>query len=189
MVAVYCGSRIGNSPIYQQVASELGEALVKAGLGLVYGAGSIGIMGVVSDSVLTNGGKAIGVIPEFLGKKEIPNSHLTQLYITDTMHTRKAMMAMFADAFVTLSGGLGTLEELMEVATWRQLYQHQKPIIILNTDGFYDALIAHLDNTVTEGFMSQGDLDRIIVCDTVSEVIGALKPIVRMDEDVAVERF
>ena len=131
LVAVYCGSRLGNNEVYEQAARELGSALAKNGLGLVYGGASIGLMGAVADGVVDGGAQAVGVIPTFMLKHEIAHEGLTRLHLTDTMHTRKTVMAEYADAFITLPGGLGTLEEIMEIATWRQLYQHEKPMIIL----------------------------------------------------------
>lgn len=174
LVAVYCGSRAGNRAEYVAEARTLGQALAQAGLGLVYGGACIGVMGAVADGVIAGGGETVGVIPEFLLQKEIAHQGLTHLYTTDTMHTRKALMAGFAGAFVVLAGGLGTLEELMEVATWRQLYQHDKPIILLNTNGFFDNLLAHLHHTVAEGFMSEQDLARLVVCESVAEVVASL---------------
>lgn len=174
LVAVYCGSRAGNRTEYVAEARTLGQALAQAGLGLVYGGACIGVMGAVADGVIAGGGETVGVIPKFLLQKEVAHQGLTHLYMTDTMHTRKALMAGFASAFVVLAGGLGTLEELMEVATWRQLYQHDKPIILLNTNGFFDNLLAHLRHTVAEGFMSEQDLARLVVCESVREVVASL---------------
>lgn len=175
LVAVYCGSRQGRSAAYTKQAFCLGETLVNQGFGLVYGGACIGVMGAVADGVLSQKGVVVGVIPTFLLNKEIAHPALTHSHTTDTMHTRKALMAHYDSAFVVLAGGLGTLEELMEVATWGQLYQHDKPMIILNTHGFYDGLITHLKHTVSEGFMSQADLDRILVCDTIQQVMACLK--------------
>ena len=144
LVAVYCGSRSGNNEVYEQAARELGRALADNGLGLVYGGASIGLMGAVADEVIKGGAEAVGVIPTFMLKHEIAHEQLTRLHLTDTMHTRKTVMAEYADAFITLPGGLGTLEEIMEIATWRQLYQHEKPMIILNINGFYAVSYTHL---------------------------------------------
>lgn len=189
LVAVYCGSKAGNNPIYQEVGRQVGQALVCSGLGLVYGGASIGVMGAVADGVREQKGIAVGVIPEFLLQKEIAHANLTTLYTTDTMHTRKALMAGFACAFVVLSGGFGTLEEMMEVATWGQLYQHNKPILLVNTNGFYDHLIAHLEHTVTEGFMSERDLARVVVCQTVDEMIERLQGTISQHQPIDIEKF
>ncbi|WP_201617606.1 TIGR00730 family Rossman fold protein [Psychrobacter urativorans] len=187
LVAVYCGSRLGNSDIYEQAARDLGQALAKNGLGLVYGGASIGLMGAVADKVIKGGAQAVGVIPTFMLKHEIAHQQLTRLHLTDTMHTRKTVMAEYADAFITLPGGLGTLEEIMEIATWRQLYQHEKPMIILNINGFYDRLIDHLKYTADQGFMKQEDLERLVVCNTIAEAIDLLHVVVKIDDDVDTE--
>ena len=189
LVAVYCGSRLGNNEVYEQAARELGSALADNGMGLVYGGASIWLMGAVADEVIRGGAQAVGVIPTFMLKHEIAHEQLTRLHLTDTMHTRKALMAEYASAFITLPGGLGTLEEIMEVATWRQLYQHEKPMVILNVNGFYDRLIEHLHFTVEQGFMKQEDMDRLIVCDNVEHAISLLKPIVHMPDNMDVNRI
>lgn len=189
LVAVYCGSRLGNSEVYEQAARELGTALAENGLGLVYGGASIGLMGAVADEVIQNGAQAVGVIPTFMLKHEIAHEQLTRLHLTDTMHTRKTIMAEYADAFITLPGGLGTLEEIMEIATWRQLYQHEKPMIILNINGFYDRMIEHLKHTAEQGFMKQEDLDRLVVCNTIDDAIDLLKTVVKIHDDVDTEKM
>ncbi|MGO2505772.1 MAG: TIGR00730 family Rossman fold protein [Psychrobacter alimentarius] len=189
LVAVYCGSRLGNSEFYEQAARELGLALAENGLGLVYGGASIGLMGAVADEVIQNGAQAVGVIPTFMLKHEIAHEQLTRLHLTDTMHTRKTVMAEYADAFITLPGGLGTLEEIMEIATWRQLYQHEKPMIILNINGFYDRMIEHLKHTTEQGFMKQEDLDRLVVCNTIGDAIDLLKTVVKIHDEVDTEKM
>ncbi|WP_201597343.1 LOG family protein [Psychrobacter vallis] len=189
LVAVYCGSRLGNSDVYEQAARELGLALAENGLGLVYGGASIGLMGAVADEVIKGGAQAVGVIPTFMLKHEIAHEQLTRLHLTDTMHTRKTVMAEYADAFITLPGGLGTLEEIMEIATWRQLYQHEKPMIILNINGFYDRMIEHLKYTADQGFMKQEDLERLVVCNTIGEAIDLLKTVVTIDDTVDTEKM
>ena len=189
LVAVYCGSRLGNDVVYEQAARELGLALADNGMGLVYGGASIGLMGAVADEVIRGGAQAVGVIPTFMLKHEIAHEQLTCLHLTDTMHTRKTVMAEYADAFITLPGGLGTLEEIMEIATWRQLYQHEKPMIILNINGFYDRMIEHLKYTADQGFMKQEDLERLVVCNTINEAIDLLKTLVKIDEAVDTEKM
>ena len=184
LVAVYCGSRLGGSEVYEKAARELGQALANNGMGLVYGGASIGLMGAVADEVVNGGAEAVGVIPTFMLKHEIAHGQLTRLHLTDTMHTRKTVMAEYADAFITLPGGLGTLEEIMEIATWRQLYQHEKPMIILNINGFYDRMIEHLQYTTEQGFMKQEDLDRLVVCNTIDEAIDLLQTVVTINDDV-----
>ena len=189
LVAVYCGSRLGNDEVYEQAARELGNALADHGMGLVYGGASIGLMGAVADEVIKGGAEAVGVIPTFMLKHEIAHEQLTRLHLTDTMHTRKTVMAEYADAFITLPGGLGTLEEIMEIATWRQLYQHEKPMIILNINGFYDRMIEHLKYTTEQGFMKQQDLDRLVVCNTINEAIEMLQTVVTINDHVNTEKM
>ncbi len=189
LVAVYCGSRLGNNEVYEQAARELGSALADNGMGLVYGGASIGLMGAVADEVIQGGAQAVGVIPTFMLKHEIAHEQLTRLHLTDTMHTRKTVMAEYADAFITLPGGLGTLEEIMEIATWRQLYQHEKPMIILNINGFYDRMIEHLKYTADQGFMKQQDLERLVVCNSISEAIDMLKTVVTIEGAVDTEKM
>ena len=189
LVAVYCGSRLGNHEVYEQAARELGLALAKNGMGLVYGGASIGLMGAVADEVVNGGAQAVGVIPTFMLKHEIAHNQLTRLHLTDTMHTRKTVMAEYADAFITLPGGLGTLEEIMEIATWRQLYQHEKPMIILNINGFYDRMLEHLKFTTEQGFMKQQDLERLVVCNTIGEAIELLQTIVTIDDEVDTKKM
>lgn len=189
LVAVYCGSRLGNSEIYEKAAHELGSALANNAMGLVYGGASIGLMGAVADEVINGGAQAVGVIPTFMLKHEIAHQGLTRLHLTDTMHTRKTVMAEYADAFITLPGGLGTLEEIMEIATWRQLYQHEKPMIILNINGFYDRMLEHLKFTTEQGFMKPQDLERLVVCNTINEAIEKLQTIVNIDEEVDTKKM
>ncbi len=152
-ICVYCGSSLGRDPIYVQSAKALAAALAQRGLGLVYGGASVGVMGTIADEVLSHGGEVVGVMPDSLAQKELAHPNLTELYIVDTMHTRKAKMASLADGFIALPGGMGTLEELFEMLTWAQLGFHQKPIGLLNIDGYYDALLRFIDHTVQEGFV------------------------------------
>ncbi len=189
LVAVYCGSRMGVNPVYEVTAKNLGQALAQNGLGLVYGGASIGLMGAVADSAVQAGAQAVGVIPSFMLQREVAHKNLTKLHLTDTMHTRKAIMAEYADAFITLPGGLGTLEEIMEVATWRQLFQHQKPMIILNINGYYNRLIEHLRFSVDEGFIRDKDVERLLVCDNVEEAIEALQNSVFIKDDFSVDKI
>ena len=189
LVAVYCGSRSGNDPVYEKAARDLGKELAENGLGLVYGGASIGLMGAVADDAINHGAQAVGVIPTFMLKHEIAHQGLTKLHLTDTMHTRKAIMAEYADAFVTLPGGLGTLEEIMEIATWRQLYQHEKPMIIMNINGYYDRMIEHLRYTAEQGFMTQEDFERLIVCNTMTEAVELLHHVVKIEDKLDTDRL
>ncbi len=152
-VAVYCGSANGNDPAYLAEARALGAAIAAAGLGLVYGGASVGLMGAVADAALAGGAEVIGVLPDILAGKEIAHAGLTRLELVSTMHERKARMAELADAFLILPGGYGTLEELLEVVTWAQLRLHAKPCILINTAGYWDGLLAFLDKAVESGFL------------------------------------
>ncbi|MBV1885519.1 MAG: TIGR00730 family Rossman fold protein [Parvibaculaceae bacterium] len=152
-ICVYCGSSEGINPSYMSAGTQLGEAIVKAGMGLVYGGATIGIMGAVARAVTSGNAPVIGVIPKFLVKKEIPYTDATELIVTKDMHERKQIMYDRSCAFVALPGGIGTLEELMEMITWAQLGQHRHPIIIVNIDGFWDALLALFDNMLASGFI------------------------------------
>lgn len=154
-IAVYCGSNKGVNPNYEKFATELGITLAKNNIGLVFGGGKVGLMGVIADSVIDNNGRAIGVIPTFLQEKEVAHQNLTELYTVDTMHQRKDMMSSLCDGYIMMPGGAGTLEEFFEIFTWAQLGLHQKPIGILNVDGFYDPLIAMLDKMIQDGFIGE----------------------------------
>ena len=175
LVALYCGSRSGNHPIYQQTAIELSKALADHHCGLVYGGASIGLMGQVANAVMENGGETVGVIPEFMLDYEIAHQNLTELHIVKTMHERKALMAERASAFIALPGGLGTFEEILEIATWGQLNQHQKPMMLYNVNGFYNALITQLDHAVQEGFLPPQHRAKLIVCDNKQHIFNVLK--------------
>ena len=174
LIALYCGSRSGNKPIYQEKAIALAQGLAKKGFGLVYGGASIGLMGRVADAMISHGGEAVGVIPEFMLDYEIAHHQLTELHVVQTMHERKALMAERASAFVALPGGLGTFEEILEVATWGQLNQHQKPMMIYNVNGFYDALITQLDHAVEEGFLPPQHRAKVIVCNHAEQIYSAI---------------
>ncbi|HSU17741.1 TIGR00730 family Rossman fold protein [Longimicrobium sp.] len=152
-ICVFCGSNPGRRPEYAGAAREMGRVLVERGLGLVYGGGNVGLMGIVADTVLAGGGEAIGVIPEALMAREVGHAGLTELHVVRTMHERKAMMADLSDAFVALPGGFGTFEEFCEVLTWSQLGFHPKPCGLLNVAGYYDPLLALFDRGVEEGFI------------------------------------
>lgn len=175
LVALYCGSRSGNNPIYLEKAVALAQNIADHGFGLVYGGASIGLMGQVADAVIQHGGEAVGVIPEFMLDYEIAHNNLTELHVVRTMHERKAMMAERASAFIALPGGLGTFEEILEIATWGQLNQHQKPMMLYNVNGFYDALIVQLDHAVQEGFLPPQHRAKLIVCNSSKQILNALK--------------
>jgi uncharacterized protein (TIGR00730 family) len=155
-VCVYCGSSLGALPVYAEAARALAREMVSDNIGLVYGGGNVGLMGVIADEVMRLGGEVTGVIPKALLDKEIGHHGLTRLHIVKDMHERKAMMADLSDGFIAMPGGIGTLEELFEVFTWSQLGFHSKPIGLLNVQGFYQGLIAFLEHVVTEGFLKEG---------------------------------
>lgn len=175
LIALYCGSRTGNKPIYQDKAIELAQHIANQGFGIVYGGASIGLMGQVADTVLEHSGEVVGVIPEFMLDYEIAHHKLTELHIVNSMHERKALMAERASAFIALPGGLGTFEEILEIATWGQLNQHQKPMIIYNVNRFYDALIAQLDHAVEEGFLPPQHRAKVIICETLEQISSVIK--------------
>jgi hypothetical protein len=153
-ICVYCGSRHGERAEYTAAAIALGRAIGERGWQLVYGGGNVGLMGEVANATLAAGGRVVGVIPESLEKREVGHRGLHELHVVPTMHLRKQMMAERADAFIALPGGIGTLEELYEVWTWRQLGYHDQPIGLLNTAGYYDALLQFMAHSVREGFLS-----------------------------------
>ncbi len=152
-ICVYCGSSPGSRPAYREAAEALGGELAERGIGLVYGGGNVGLMGVVADAVLAAGGTVTGVIPRSLRDREIAHTGLDDLRVVESMHERKALMADLSDAFVALPGGVGTLEELVEVMTWTQLGLHRKPCGILDVEGYYDHLLAWLDHAERERFL------------------------------------
>jgi len=161
-ICVYCGSRPGDRPEYREAARAFGRELLRRDLGLVYGGGSVGLMGVVADEVVEGGGEAIGVIPEAIRAREVDHGDLTELHVVNSMHERKAKMVDLSDGFVALPGGLGTLEELFEVLTWTQLGIHEYPCGVLNVAGFYDAVLDHLDHATGEGFVEPAHRDLLL---------------------------
>jgi uncharacterized protein (TIGR00730 family) len=152
-ICVYAGSNPGRDPAYAAAAKDLARVLAARGIGVVYGGGKVGLMGILADTALAAGGEVIGVIPQDLVDREIGHHGLTELRVVGSMHERKALMAELSDAFVALPGGIGTLEELIEVYTWSQLALHDKPMGVLNVRGYYDALATLLDHAVDEGFL------------------------------------
>lgn len=162
-LCVYCGSSMGVEPAYERVARALGQRLAAAGIGLVYGGGSVGLMGAVADGALAAEGEVIGIIPESLARAEVAHAGLTQLEVVPDMHTRKARMAALSHGFIALPGGIGTLEELFETWTWAQLGYHAKPIGLLDVDGFYQPLLQFLEHTLKQGFIRQSCRDLLYV--------------------------
>ncbi|PHR95934.1 MAG: TIGR00730 family Rossman fold protein [Leeuwenhoekiella sp.] len=174
-LCVFCGSSEGNDPKIVEEAKHLGEVFAARNIALVYGGSQLGIMGAVAKSCLEAGGKAIGIIPEFLKTKEIVHTGLDELMTTETMHERKLKMQEVSDGFITLPGGFGTFEELFEIITWSQLGLHHKPIGLLNTNGFYDALIEMLDEMVKRGFLKQDNRDLLLVDTDINRLLDAME--------------
>ncbi len=176
-VAVFCGSRSGHDPAMQRAAEYLGRGLAAQGIRLIYGGGRVGLMGTVADAVLAGGGQVIGIIPEFLTRREVAHDGLTERHVTETMHTRKTQMFALADAFVTLPGGLGTLDETVEIITWRQLGLHDKPVLICNAGGWAKGLIAAFDACVQDGF---ADADAASLYEVLPDVPAVLARLTRV---------
>ena len=162
-LCVFCGSRAGLLPEYAHAAAAVGSAIAKQGAGLVYGGGSVGLMGIVAETASQAGADVFGVIPGGLFDREMGRERVTELFVTQGMHERKAKMVALADAFLALPGGAGTLDELFEVFTWRQIGIHQKPVGVLNVAGFYDGVIAHMDTATAAGFVGPADRARLRV--------------------------
>ncbi|HEY1257232.1 MAG TPA: TIGR00730 family Rossman fold protein [Terracidiphilus sp.] len=171
-VAVYCGSADGTNPAYLAEARTLGAAIAAAGLGLVYGGANVGLMGAVADTAIAGGADVIGILPEVLVEREIAHEGLTQFELAPTMHVRKARMVELADAFLVLPGGYGTLEELLEAVTWAQLGLHIKPVIVINTSGYWDGLLDFLDSAVAAGFIKQKNRELMRVAANAIEAVG-----------------
>ena len=173
-VCVFCGSSTGNNSKYRAAAKHLGKLLAARKLTLVYGGGNVGLMGEIADSVLAHGGKAIGVIPQFLVEKELVHKGLSEVKIVESMHERKGMMAELADGFIALPGGFGTLEETVEVLTWAQLGLHTKPIGLLNVDAYFNFLYEFFQHMVAEAFLHPEYKDMIIIRDDAAEMLDSL---------------
>lgn len=178
-VAVFCGSRFGGRPVFQEAARDLGQQLGEAGMRLVYGGGDVGLMGAVADATLAAGGAVSGVIPSFLEAREVMHQGVSDLTVTDSMHSRKQLMFARADAFVVLPGGLGTFDETMEILTWRQLKLHDKPIFIVNVAGWADPMLGMLRAAVENGFAEASALDLFAVVPDVATTMVHLKAVVR----------
>jgi uncharacterized protein (TIGR00730 family) len=173
-ICVFCGSMRGARTAFADAAQRLGRALASHGLGLVYGGGRVGLMGVVADAVLAAGGRAVGVIPDPLALKEIAHSGLTELHVVPGMHERKALMAQRCSAFLAMPGGVGTFEEFFEVLTWAVLGLHSKPIGLLNVEHYFDPLLSMLNHAVAEGFVRPEHLDLILVSDDPESLVERL---------------
>lgn len=174
-VCIFCGALKGKNPIYAEAAKQLGKVLAENQLGLVYGGGNVGLMGIVANSVMENGGTVIGVIPKALEQKELRHKGITELHVVETMHERKALMAELSDAFIAMPGGFGTFEEFFEVTTWLQLGAHKKPCGILNAGGFYSHLLTFIEHASSEGFITPEDSQLIVVEEAPGALIEGLK--------------
>jgi len=174
-LCIFCGSSKGNDPVYEKTAEELAEIIVDEGLTMVYGGGSIGIMGVLADKILSMNGKVIGVIPRFLYDLEVGHDNVTELIIVESMHERKQRMAEISDGFLALPGGFGTLEEMGEILTWIQLKLIRKPIGLLNINGFYDQFLNMLDNMVASGFLKKNNREILLSSNSPSAIIDIIK--------------
>ena len=158
-ICVFCGASAGNNPAYVEAAKALGQAMAERGLGLVYGAGNVGLMGELADAVLAEGGRAVGVIPHKLVDRELAHQELAKLYVVSTMHERKAKMHELSDGYIALPGGIGTMEEFFEAVTWRQLGYHDKPIALFNVGGFYDGIDGFFTTMQRHGFLHSDHRD------------------------------
>lgn len=174
-VCVYCGSSSRVDDIYKNSARELGQILAAEQWDVVYGGGRVGLMGIVADSALAAGSKVYGIIPHHIQSREVQHTDLTELHVVDNMHTRKKMMVDRADAFVILPGGLGTLDEFFELLTWRQLGLHDKPVVVVNVNGYWTKLVEAIRHIASVGFMREADLGTFVVVNDVREVPAALK--------------
>ena len=170
-IVVFCGSSLGFNPIYKEAAITLGNYFVANDITLVYGGGKIGMMGVLSETILNKGGKVIGIIPELLKREEVVNANVTELIVTKTMSERKVMMSQLVDGYISLPGGFGTLDELFEGLTLGQLHIEQKPNGILNVNGFFNQTLQQLDVMVAEGYLKQANKDMLLVGNTVTELM------------------
>jgi uncharacterized protein (TIGR00730 family) len=172
-VCVYCGSSFGTDPAYLEATQTLARTFAKQGIRIVYGGAAAGLMGALADATLEAGGEVVGVIPQQLVDREIAHKGLTELHVVATMHERKALMAQLSDAFVALPGGIGTLEELIEIFTWSQLGLHNKPLGVLNVNGYYDRLGAFLDHAVEQGFQPAQQRAKLVMATDPDALLAA----------------
>ncbi|RQP23637.1 LOG family protein [Piscinibacter terrae] len=173
-LCVYCGSRDGTQPAFAAAAEEVGTLIGRSNWQLVYGGGCAGLMGRVADAAISSGARTVGVIPQSLMQRELGHQGLDELHVVETMHQRKQLMAQRSDAFLALPGGIGTFEELFEVWTWRQLGYHDKPVALLNVDGYYDKLVEFLDQTTTHGFVHASQRDLLLVDDDAPRLLARI---------------
>jgi uncharacterized protein (TIGR00730 family) len=188
-LCVFCGSRFGKDPIFKNMAFELGNRLAKEKIQLVYGGGSIGLMGEVAQTTMDQGGSVIGVIPEFLQKYEVGNPNLTELIVTQNMHDRKRTMFEKSDGIIVLPGGLGTLDETFEVLTWKQLRLHNKPVFLLNPNDYWDAFIKLVDQTIEQEFAHEKVRDLYCAVSSIDELFAKFNDIPEIDDAVLTSHF
>lgn len=174
-LCVYCGSSANVDNDFKEAANKMGEILANNNIRLVYGGGKAGLMGIIADSVMRNGGEVIGIIPSHISDREIQHTSLTELHIVDTMHVRKQMMVDYSDAFLVLPGGIGTLDETCEIMTWRQLGIHDMPIVIANLKGYWTPFLSLIDNIAEQQFMREDDKKVMTIVENVDDVLEALK--------------
>lgn len=177
-ICVFCGSSLGNNAVYVQAAQELAHLFVQSNSSLVYGGGNIGLMGIMADTILVKGGQVIGVIPDFLLKKEVGHKGITELIVVNSMHERKKRMADLADAFIAIPGGLGTLDELAEILTWKQLGLIDKPIGLLNTNSYFTPLIAQMEKMVDEGFLKHHSFADLIIQQSPQKLLTSIGAVI-----------
>jgi uncharacterized protein (TIGR00730 family) len=183
-ICIFCGANFNGDPVLEQAIEQLAEVMVSRNISLVFGGGRVGVMGIMADAVLKRGGKAIGVIPEFLMNKEVGHTGLTELHIVQNMHQRKQMMNDLCDGIITLPGGFGTLEEFFEVLTWLQLGLHQKPIGILNVSGFYDFLLKQMDVMVEQRFLKPVNRQLVLTSANAVELVNVMQSFKAEPDDV-----
>ena len=174
-ICVYCGAAKGDAPAHRAAAERLGKLMAENGIRLVFGGGRIGMMGVIADAVMTNGGEVIGVIPEHLHDIEVGHDGLTELHVVDSMHTRKNKMFELSDAFVVMPGGLGTMDETFEIITWRQLGLHDKPVILVNNNKYWEPFRALVQHIIDNGYARENCIDLFTIVDGIDDVIPAIE--------------
>lgn len=180
-ICVFCGASTGTNPAYQDAAVDMGRTLAENGIDLVYGGGNKGLMGMIADATIDNGGRAFGVIPKALVDKEEAHTRLSEQFVVNTMHERKMMMATLSDGFIAMPGGFGTLEEFIEIITWAKLGFHQKPCALLNINQFYDGLLSYFDQLTDEGFVKPKMRDLVLTGDSPESVLLEMKNFVPLE--------
>ncbi|TAM97871.1 MAG: TIGR00730 family Rossman fold protein [Chitinophagaceae bacterium] len=174
-ITVFCGSSCGTDKIFEIQAYELGKALAKCNIELVYGGAKVGLMGAIANGVLKNNGRVIGVLPGFLKKAEVAHENLTELIEVETMHQRKSKMDELSDGFITLPGGFGTMEEFFEMLTWAQLGLHKKPVAVLNINGYYDELLSLIQHMVDKGFLKAANREMLLVSNDIEDLLDKMR--------------